>query len=96
MCSKGVFQWTLVNVIQHRWAVGKFNRHFNFRKFKSKLDSLLGICPLVKKIVHLLIFCILSHVVSGLSTFSGGFLNGKVHKKSYIFQSTSSSGFGKS
>ena len=60
-----------VNVIQHRWAVGNFNNHFNFRKFKSKSDSLLGICPLLKKIVHVLIFYILSHVVSGFSNISG-------------------------
>ena len=80
-----------VNVIQHRWAVGNFNSHFNFHKFKSKSDSLLGICPLLKKMVHVLIFCILSHVVSGLPTFSGGFLTGKVHRISYIFQSTPSS-----
>ena len=80
-----------VNVIQHRWAVGNFNSHFNFHKFKSKSDSLLGICPLLKKIVHVLICYILSHVVSGLPTFSDGLLTGKVHRKSYTSQSTPSS-----
>ena len=69
---KGVFiipSLMPVNVIQHRWVVGNFNSHFNFHK--SKLDSLLGICPLLKKIVHVLIFYILSHVVSGFSNISG-------------------------
>ena len=36
-------------------------------------------------------FYILSHVVSGLLTLSGGFLTGKVHRKPYIFKSTLSS-----
>ena len=80
-----------VNIIQHRWAVGNFNSRFNFHKLKSKSDSLLGICPLLKKIVHVLMFYILSHVVSGLLTISDGLLTGKVHRKPYIFQSTPSS-----
>ena len=29
-----------VNVIQHRWAIGNFNIHFNFHKLKSNSDSL--------------------------------------------------------
>ena len=78
------------NVIQHRWAVGNFNSHFNFHKLKSKSISLLGICPLLKKIVHVL-FYILSQVVPGLVTFPDSFLTGKFHRKPYIFQSTSSS-----
>ena len=77
-----------VNVIQHRWAVGNFNSHLNFYKLKSKSDSLLEICPLLKNIVHVLMFYILSHVVSGLLTFSDGLLTGKFHRKPYIFQST--------
>ena len=64
--------------------------HFNFHKLKSKSDSLLGICPLLKKIVLVLMFYILSHVVSGLLTFSDDLLTGKVHRKPYIFQSTPS------
>ena len=80
-----------VNVIQHRWAVGNFNSHFNFHKLKSKSDSLLGICPLLKRVVHVLMFYILSHVVSGLLTFSDDLLTGTVHRKPYIFQSTPSS-----
>ena len=80
----------LVNIIQHRWAVGNFNSHFNFNKLKSKSDCLLGICPLVKKINHILMFYILSHVVSGSLTFSDGSLTGKVHRKPYIFQSSAS------
>ena len=59
-----------VNVIRHRWAVGNFNSHFNFHNFKSKSDSLLGICTLLKKIDHILMFHILRHIVSGLPTFS--------------------------
>ena len=80
-----------VNIIQHRRVVGNFNSHFNFHKFKSKSDSLLGFCPLVKKIFHILIFYILCHIVSGLPTFLDGLLTGKVHRKSCIFQSTPSS-----
>ena len=80
-----------VNVIQHRWVVGNFNSHFNFHKLKSKSNSLLGICPLLKKIVHVLMFYILSHVVPALLTFSDGLLTGKFHRKPYIFQSVSSS-----
>ena len=79
------------NVIQHRWAVGNFNFNFNFHKLKSKSISLLGICPLLKKIVHVLMFYILSHVVPGLVTFADSFLTGKFHRKPYISQSTSSS-----
>ena len=59
-----------------------FVKVVNFHYFRSKSDSLLGICPLLKKIVHALIFYILSHVVSGLPTFSDGLLTGKVHRKS--------------
>ena len=43
--------------------------HFNFHKLKSKSDSLLEICPLLKKIVHVLMFYVLSHLVSGLQHF---------------------------
>ena len=82
---------TPVNVIQHRWAVGNFNSNFNSQKLKSKSDSLLGICPLLKKIIHALMFYILSHVVPGLLAFSDGLLTGKVHRKPYIFHSTASS-----
>ena len=77
-----------VNVIRHRWAVGNFNSHLNFYKLKSKSDSLLEICPFIKNIVHVLMFYILSHVVSGLLTFSDGLLTGKFHRKPYIFEST--------
>ena len=79
-----------VNVIQHRWVVGNFNNQFNFHKFKSRSDSLLGIYTLLKKLVHVLIFYILSHVVSGLPTFLDGLLTDNVHRKSYIFQSSPS------
>ena len=79
-----------VNVIQHRWTVGNFNSHSNFHNLKSKSDSLLGICPLLKKIIHVLMFYILSDVVSGLVTFLDGRLTSKVHRKLYIFQSTPS------
>ena len=72
----------LVIVIQHRWAVGNFNSHFNFHKLKPRSDSL---------IVHVLMFCFLSNVLSGLVTFSDGLITGKVHRKLYIFQSTPSS-----
>ena len=70
-----------VNVIQHRWTVGNFNSHFNFHKLKSKSDSFLGICPALNKIVHVLMLYILSHVVSGLLTFSDGLLTDKAHRK---------------
>ena len=73
-----------VNVIQHRWTVGNFSSHFNFHKLKSKSDSLLGICWFIKKISHVLMLYILSHVVSGLLAFSDGLKTG-------IFQSTPSS-----
>ena len=79
------------NVIHYRWAVSNFSSHSNFRKFQCKSDSSLGICQLGKKIFHVLIFYILSHVVSGFLTFSDGPLTGKIHRKSYIFQSTPSS-----
>ena len=69
-----------VNFIQHRWALGNFNSYFNFHKLKSKLDCLLGIWPLLKKI-YLLMFYIISHVVPGLLTFSYGLLTGKFHRK---------------
>ena len=36
-------------------------------------------------------FYILSHIVSGLLTFSDGLLTGKFDRKPYIFQSTPSS-----
>ena len=75
-----------VKVIQHRWAVGNFNSHFNFHKLKSKSVSLLRICPLLKKIVHVLIIYILSHVVPRLLTFSDSLLTCKFHRKPYIFQ----------
>ena len=77
-----------VNVIRHRWAVGNFNSHLNFYKLKSKSDSFLEICPLLKNIVHVLMFYILRYVVSGLLTFSDGLLTGKSHRKPYIFEST--------
>ena len=77
-----------VNVIRHRWAVGNFNSHLNFYKLKSKSDSFLEICPLLKNIVHVLMFYILRYVVSGLLTFSDGLLTGKFHRKPYIFEST--------
>ena len=80
-----------VNVIQHRWAVGNFNSHFNFHKLKSKSVFLLGICPLLKKIVHALMFYILSYIVLGLLTLLDSLLTGKFHRKPYIFQSTSPS-----
>ena len=86
--QKGVFiirSMMLVNVIQHRQAVGNFNSHFKFDKLKSKSDSLLGIYPLLKKIVHVLMFYILSHVVPGLLTFSDGLLTGKFHRKTLFF-----------
>ena len=71
-------------------GIGNFNSHFNFPKFRCKSNSLLAICLLLKKIVHVLIFYILSHVVSGLLIFPDGFLTGKVHRKPYTFQSTPS------
>ena len=80
---KGVFiisSLMPVNVIQHRWAAGNLNSHFNFHKLKSKSGSLLGICPLLKKIVHVQMFYILSHVVPGLLTFSDSLLTGKFHR----------------
>ena len=64
--------------------------HINFHKLKSKSDSLLGICPLLKKKFHALMFYVLNHVVSGLLAFSDGLLTDKVHRKPYIFQSTAS------
>ena len=76
-----------VNVIRHRWAVGNFNSHLNFYKLKSKSDSFLETCPLLKNIVHVLMFYILRYVVSGLLTFSDGLLTGKFHRKPYVFQS---------
>ena len=75
-------------------GIGNFNSHFNFHKFRFKSDSLLAICLLPKKVVHVLIFYILyilSHVVSGLLIFPDGLLTNKVHRKPYIFQSISSS-----
>ena len=80
-----------INVVQHRYAAGNFNSDFNFHKFKSKPDSLLGICPLLKNIVHVLRFYILNHVIPGLVTFSDDLLTGKFHRKPYIFQSIPSS-----
>ena len=80
-----------VNVIQHRWAVGNFNSHFNFHKLKSKSVFLLGICPLLKKIVYALMFYIFSYVVPGLLTLLDSLLTGKYHRKPYIFQWTSPS-----
>ena len=80
-----------VNVIQHRCAAGSFNNYFNFHKLKSKSNSLLGICPLLKKIVHVLIFYILSDVVPVSLTFSDGLLTSKFLRKPKIFQSVSSS-----
>ena len=77
-----------VNVIRHRWAVGNFNSHLNFYKLKSKSDPFLEICPLLKNIVHVLMFYILRYVVSGLLTFSDGLLTGKFRRKPYIFEST--------
>ena len=77
-----------VNVIRYRWAVGNFNSHLNFYKLKSKSDSFLEICPLLKNIVHVLMFYILRYVVSGLLIFSDGLLTGKFHRKPYIFEST--------
>ena len=77
--------------MQHRWAVGNFNSHFNYHKLKSVSDSLLEICQLLKEIVYVLMFYILRHLVSGLLTFSDGILTGKVYRKPWIFRSTSSS-----
>ena len=74
----------LANVIQHRWAVDNFNSYLSCCKPKSKSDSLLGICRLLSKIVYVLIFYILRPIVSGLLTFSNGFLTGKVLRKSDI------------
>ena len=79
-----------VNVIQHRWAVGNFNSHINFCKFGSKSDSSLRICPLLKKVAHVLMFCILSNVLFGLLIFSDGLLTGKCRGKPYISESISS------
>ena len=75
-----------VNVIQHRWAVGNFNSHFNFHKLEFMSVSLLGICPLLKEIVHVPMFYFLSYVVPGLLAFSDSLLIGKFHRKP-IFQS---------
>ena len=72
---------TSENVIQHRWAVANFNSYFSFHKLKSNSDSLLGICLLLKKIIHLLMFYVISHVVPGLLTFLYGLLTGKYHRK---------------
>ena len=55
----------LVNVVQHRWAVGNFNSHFNLHKLKSKSDSLLGICSLLKKLVHVLMLTFLDSLLTG-------------------------------
>ena len=80
-----------VNVIMQRWAAGNFNSHFNFHKLKSKSDSLLGNYPLLTKIIHALMFYILSHEVSGLLTLSDSLLTSKARRKPCIFKSILSS-----
>ena len=75
----------LVNVVQSRWAVGNFNSYFNFHKLKSKSDSLLGICSLLKKTVHVLMFYIVSHVVPGLLTFLDGLLTGNFRRNFWFY-----------
>ena len=75
----------LVNVVQHRWAVGNFNSHFNLHKLKSKSDSLLGICSLLKKLVHVLMLYIISHVVPGLLTFLDSLLTGKFRRNFWFY-----------
>ena len=75
----------LVNVVQHRWEVGNFNSHFNLHKLKSKSDSLLGICSLLKKLVHVLMFYIISHVVPGLLTFLDSLLTGKFRRNFWFY-----------
>ena len=83
-----IFSLMPVNVIQHIWALGNFNSHLYCRKLNSKSDSLLGICLLLQRIVHVLIFYILSHIVSVLLTFSNGLLTNKALRELHIFQST--------
>ena len=80
-----------VNAMQYKWGVGNFNIHFNFHELKSKSNYILGIYPLLKKIVLVLMLYILSHVVPGLLTFSDDLLTGESHIKPFTFQSTSSS-----
>ena len=75
----------LVNVVQSRSAVGNFNSYFNFHKLKSKSDSLLGICSLLKKLVHVLMFYIISHVVPGLLTCLDSLLTGKFRRNFWFY-----------
>ena len=64
---------------------GQFQQlYLSCYKPKYKSDSLLGICPLLKKVVYVLIFYILHPVVSCLLTFSNGLLTGEVLRKPYI------------
>ena len=49
-----------------------------------KSVSLLGIVPLRKKIVNVLMFYILRHVVPGLLIFLDWLLTGKFHRKPYF------------
>ena len=80
-----------VNVRQHRQAVGNLTVISISTSSKLSQILLLGTSPLIKKIVRVLIFYIVSHVVPGLLTFSDGLLTGKFHRKPNIFQSILSS-----
>ena len=69
---KVIFYYSAIDAV-YRYTAWVGSRWVgSFRKLKFKSDSLLGICLLLKKIVHVLMFYILSHVISGLLTFSNG------------------------